>query len=143
MPLWRKANKVALLEQIPNFRGLSQKELTQIAGLADEVEVPAGKRLATAGESGHEFFVIVEGEADVRTARGRKVRLGPGDFIGEMSLLDGEPRSATVEATTPMRLLVIAHREFWRMLDAAPPITRKILRTLVRRVRDAERGVSA
>ncbi len=140
MPLWRKANKVALLEQIPTLRGLSRKELAQIAGLADEIEVLAGRRLATAGETGREFFIIVEGEADVRTARGRKARLGPGDFVGEMSLLDGEPRSATVEAVTPMRLLVIGHRDFWRMLSAAPVMTRKIMRALVRRVRDAEKG---
>ncbi len=142
MPLWRKANKITLLEQIPTLRGLSRKELAQVATLADEVEVPAGKRLATAGETGHEFFVIVEGQASVRTSSGRRVRLGPGDFIGEMSLLDGEPRSATVEAVTPMRLLVIAHRDFWRMLDAAPPLTRKILRTLVSRVREAEKDAS-
>lgn len=143
MRLFQKAHKIALLEQIPTFRGLSSRELSQVAALADEVEVKAGQRLATAGETGHEFFVIVEGQAAVRTAGGRRVRLGPGDFIGEMSLLDGEPRSATVEAVTPMRLLVIAHREFWRMLDAAPTMTRKILRALVRRVRDAEKGPSA
>jgi CRP-like cAMP-binding protein len=138
--LWGKPNKIALLEQIPTFRGLSRRELTQVAGLTDEVEVPAGKRLATAGETGREFFVIIAGEAGVRTGGGRRVRLGPGDFIGEMSLLDGEPRSATVEALTPMRLLVISHRDFWRMLEAAPTITRKIMRTLVRRVRDIEKG---
>ena len=85
----------------------------------------------------------MEGQAFVRTSGGRRVRLGPGDFIGEMSLLDGEPRSATVEAVTPMRLLVIASRDFWRILDAAPPMTRKIMRALVRRVREAERGASA
>ena len=140
MPLWRKANKVALLEQIPTLRGLSRKELAQVAGLADEIEVAAGRRLATVGETGREFFIIVEGEADVRTVRGRKVRLGPGDFVGEMSLLDGEPRSATVEAVTPMRLLVIGHRDFWRMLSPAPVMTRKIMRALVRRVRDVEKG---
>lgn len=140
MALWGKANKIALLEQIPTFRGLSRRELTQVASLTDEVEVPAGKRLAIAGETGREFFVIIAGEAGVRTASGRRVRLGPGDFIGEMSLLDGEPRSANVEALTPMRLLVIGHREFWRLLEAAPAITRKIMRALVARVRDVERG---
>ncbi len=143
MPLWRKAHKIALLEQIPTFRGLSRKELTQVAALADEVDVHAGRRLATAGETGREFFVIVEGEAAVRTTRGRRVRLGPGDFIGEMSLLDGEPRSATVEAATPMRLLAISHRDFWRMLEAAPPLSRKIMRALVRRVREVERGTGS
>ncbi len=140
MPLWRKANKIALLEQIPTFRGLSRRELARVAALADEVEVPAGKRLATAGETGREFSVIIAGEADVRTARGRKIRLGPGEFAGEMSLVDGEPRSATVDAITPMRLLVIAHRDFWRMLDAVPLITRKIMRTLARRLREAEQS---
>lgn len=144
MPLWRsRSSKIALLQQVPLFEGLSQRQLEQIGRLTDEVEVPAGKRLATAGDVGRELFVIVEGQVSVTTARGRTVRLGPGDFLGEMSLIDGEPRSANVVAATPMRLLVVAHRDFWQLLDAAPPIARRIMRTLSRRIRDAERAVTA
>lgn len=138
-----RSSKVALLEKVPLFGDLSRKQLEQIARLADEIDVPAGKRLATAGESGHELFVIVEGQATVSGKRGRTVRLGPGDFFGEMSLLDGGPRSATVEADSQMRLLVVGRREFWALLAAAPPFMLKIMSTLSGRVRDAEAAISA
>jgi CRP-like cAMP-binding protein len=133
-----KADKVALLRGVPLFEGLSQNQLRQIAQLADETEVPAGKRLATAGEYGHEFFVIIDGEATVKIPAGRKLRLGRGDWFGEMSLLDGGPRSASVEAASPLRLLVIGHREFWQFLSVASQINRKIMETLSRRLRQAE-----
>ena len=105
--------------------------------------MPAGKRLATAGDSGYELFVIVDGQAVAKSARGRAVRLGPGEFFGDMSLVDGGPRSATVEAATRMRLLVVGRREFGQLLAAAPPLGLKIMSVLSRRVRDAERSVSA
>ena len=143
MAFRRPNNKVALLEKVTLFNGLSRKQLEQIARLAEEIEVPTGKRLAAAGESGHELFVIVEGHATVSGKRGRGRRLGPGDFFGEMSLLDGGPRSATVEADSAMRLLVVARREFWTLLAAAPPLTLKIMSTLSKRVRDAEAAISA
>lgn len=141
MTLWRtRPNKIALLQRIPIFEGLSQGQLGQIARLADEVDVPAGKRLAAAGAIGREMFIIVNGEATVRTRQKRAIRLGPGDFMGEMSLLDGGLRSADVEAATPMRLLVVSFRDFWSLLDAAPSLSRKIMQTLSRRLRDAEGG---
>jgi CRP-like cAMP-binding protein len=136
-----RSSKVALLQQVPLFQALSRKQLEQIGRLADELEVPAGKRLAIAGESGHELYVIIEGYATVKAARGRTARLGPGKFFGEMSLIDGGPRSASVEAATDMRLLVIGRREFSALLNAAPSLVNNILVTLSRRVRDAE-GVS-
>jgi CRP-like cAMP-binding protein len=141
--IFGKSTKIALLEKVPLFRDLSRRQLDQIARLTDEIEVPAGKRLATAGETGLELFVIVEGHATVKTRRGRTVRLGPGEFFGEMSLLDGGPRSATVEAASDMRLLVVGRREFWQLLTAAPPLVLKIMGTLSRRVREAEALVSA
>ncbi len=133
------SSKAALLERSPLFAGLSPRELARISRLIDEVEVPAGTRLATIGEAGREMFIIVDGRALVTTRRGRPVHLGPGDFFGEMSLIDGDPRSATVEATTPMRLLVLKYREFWQLLDESLPMARKIMRTLARRLRQAER----
>jgi CRP-like cAMP-binding protein len=148
VPLWRSSKipileRVAVLEKVLLFAGFSQKQLERIARLVGEVEVPAGKRLASPGETGRELFVIVDGHALVTTKRGHTVRLKPGDFFGEMSLIDGEPRSANVVAATPMRLLVIGYREFWQLLDEALPIVRKILRTLARRLRDAERAATA
>ncbi len=144
MSLWgSKSSKVTMLRNVPLFKGLSQKQLEQIARLVDEVEAPAGKRLAIVGETGHELFVIVQGQAVVTLPNGRKVRLGPGEFFGEMSLVDGGPRSATVEATTPMKLLVVGHREFWQLLDEAPSLNAKVMRTLAGRLRDAEGGATA
>ncbi len=140
--MFRKDSKVALLEKVPLFRGLARKHLEQIGRLADEIEVRTGRWLVTAGERGHQLFVIVEGQAVARVGRGRTVRLGPGEFFGEMSLVDGGPCSATVEAATDMRLLVVGHREFWALLTAAPPLVAKIMSTLSRRVRDAEASVS-
>jgi CRP-like cAMP-binding protein len=136
-----RSSKVALLQQVPLFQALSRKQLEQIGRLADELEVSTGKRLAIAGETGHELYVIIEGYATVKAARGRTARLGPGKFFGEMSLIDGGPRSASVEAATDMRLLVIGRREFSALLNAAPSLTQNIMVTLSRRVRDAE-GVS-
>ncbi len=132
-----------VLEKLPLFAGLSSPELGRIARLVGEVEVQAGARLAEAGEAGRELFVILDGHARVVTRKGRSMRLGPGDFFGEMSLIDGEPRSATVEAVTPMRLVTLGYREFWQLLDEELPIVRKIMRTLSRRLRQAEKSVSA
>lgn len=144
MALWRsKSGKIELLRNVPMFRGLSQRQLEQVARLADEVEAPEGKRLATAGETGHELFVIISGEAVVKTRSGRSIRLKPGDFFGEMSLIDGGPRSAHVDAASPMTLLVVGHREFWTLLSAAPQLTGKIMRTLSQRLRDAEGAPTA
>jgi len=143
MPLWRSAStKVRLLQRVAFFEGLSPRQLRQVARLADEVEVAAGKRLATAGDAGRELFVIVEGRAVAKTPRGRTVHLGPGQFFGEIGLIDGGPRSATVEASTPMRLLVIGQREFWGLLAAVPPIARRIMQTLSQRLREADAAFS-
>jgi CRP-like cAMP-binding protein len=138
-----RSSKAALLQKVPLFRGLSRRQLERIGRLADELEVSAGKRLATVGETGHELYVIVEGYATVKAGRGRTARLGPGRFFGEMSLIDGGPRSASVEAATDMRLLVVGRREFSGLLSAAPSLAQNIMVTLSRRVRDAEAGESA
>ncbi len=138
-----KSTKVELLRNVPLFKGLSQRQLEQVARLVDEYEAPAGKRLATAGETGHELFVIVEGQALVTLPKGKTRRMGPGEFFGEISLVDGGPRSASVEAATPMRLLVVGHREFWQLLDEAPSLNAKIMRTLAGRLRAAEDAATA
>lgn len=142
MALWGTSGKAALLKKVSLFDGLSDRQIQQIARLADEVEVPAGKTLARAGDTGREMFVIVDGQAVVRTPKGRTARLGRADFFGEMSLLDGGPRSATVEAATPMRLLVVGQREFYELLAEAPPIARRIMRTLSERLREADEAFS-
>ena len=140
--MFKRNSKVALLEKVPLFRGLSRKQLAQIGRLADELEVRTGYSLVIAGERGHQLFIIVEGEAMARVDR-RTVRLGPGEFFGEMSLVDGGPCSATVKAATDMRLLMVGRREFTALLDATPTLVARIMSTLSRRVRDVEASASA
>ena len=135
--------KTAMVEKIPLFAGLSERESQQIARTVNEIEIPAGTRLATVGERGGELFAIVDGEAVVTTKSGRTSALKTGDFFGEMSLIDGEPRSATVDAASPMRLLVLEQKDFWSVLDASTSIVRKVMHTLCQRVRKAEADIQA
>jgi CRP-like cAMP-binding protein len=95
------------------------------------------------GEPGDSFFVLIDGRASVQTQVGVGDPLKPGDFFGEMSLLDGEPRSATITATTDVRLLVVERTHFWRLLDETPEVTRRILGVLSRRVRRLEQAANA
>ena len=107
------------------------------------VESPAGTVITQIGETGDSFFVIIDGMVAVRTPVGAGSQLRPGDFFGEMSLVDGEPRSATIVATTDLRLLVVDRFHFWRLLDETPDLTRRILTILSRRVRHLEQTVHA
>lgn len=141
MPFRRgsKNAKVQLLRRVSLFSTCSNRELTRIASLADEIEVPEGRVLIRQGESGKEFFVIVEGKAKV-SARGRRATtLGPGSGIGELSLLDQGPRSATVTALSDMYLLVLDSRSFSSLIAEVPSVASKIFRALAERLRAAER----
>ena len=95
------------------------------------------------GDAGDSFFLIIDGMAAVRTPVGTGNQLKPGDFFGEMSLLDGEPRSATIVATTDLRLLSVDRSHFWRLLDENPELIRRILTVLSHRVRRLEQTVHA
>lgn len=134
MRLFSQDAKVEALGRAPLFEGLSKKELTELAKSSDDLEVPAGKVLCKEGELGHEFFVIVEGEAEVRRG-GRKVdTMGPGDFFGEIALVEKTHRTATVTSTTPLRFFVLTGQSFWSLLDRSPRVERKVLRALAKRV---------
>jgi CRP-like cAMP-binding protein len=110
----------ARLKDVPFFDTLSKKDLDVIAQQADEVDVPAGKVLAREGDIGHEFFVIEAGTAEV-TSGGEPIReLGPGDFFGEIALLEEDRRTATVNATSPMTLIVMTRASF-RAIDRTMP----------------------
>jgi CRP/FNR family transcriptional regulator, cyclic AMP receptor protein len=129
----RKDAKLELLAGVPLFAGCSKKELGEISTLADELSFPAGTTLIEEGRQGHEFFVLVEGDVDVR-AKGRKLAsLGDGSFFGEMSLVSSRPRNATVTASSPVRVLVIHEQAFRRLLRDSPPIQLKVLQTLADR----------
>lgn len=132
--------KVAVLRGVSLFSACSDKELAEIASLADEVELPEGRVLCREGRPGAECFVVVSGEARA-TLRGEELGvLGPGAIIGEMALLDGGPRSATVTAITPMEVLVLEPRSFSGLLARHGTVTRKLLGTLAGRVREVQGG---
>jgi CRP/FNR family transcriptional regulator, cyclic AMP receptor protein len=129
----RKDAKLELLRQVPLFAGCSKKELGEISTLADELSFPSGTKLIEEGRQGHEFFVLVEGEVDVR-AKGRKVNtLSDGAFFGEMALVSQRPRNATVTTSSPVRVLVVHEQAFRRLLHDSPSIQLKVLQTLADR----------
>jgi CRP/FNR family cyclic AMP-dependent transcriptional regulator len=119
------------LEGVGLFSGLSKQELGQLAQWTDEISVAEGEELATEGRFAHEFFVIEEGSAEVTQDGGRIAELGPGDFFGEIGLLETERRTASVVATSPMRVIVIFQREFKQMEREMPGIADR-LRSAIR-----------
>ncbi len=140
--LLRADAKVALIRDLPLFELCSKRDLRRIAALGEEREVAPGVELIREGEPGTEFLVVVEGEVEVRR-RGRRVaRLGEGSYVGEIALLSRSPRTATVVATTPLRVLAIAGRDFVQLLDTIPELWLKVARTLADRV-DADEAMDA
>jgi CRP/FNR family transcriptional regulator, cyclic AMP receptor protein len=130
--------KLELLKQVPLFSQCRGGGLEHIGRLVDEVEVPEGQVLMREGEYGREFFLILDGT--VRIERdGRHLRdLGPGDFFGEIALLDGGTRTATATAATPARLFVLGRREFNALIDGFKDIRLGVLEALAKRVRTLE-----
>ena len=139
MKLFSQDKKVEALKRAPLFAGLSRKELIQLARLADDAEVPEGRVLCREGDRGREFFVLVEGSVDVATKGRRVATLGAGDFVGEISLLEPTPRTATVTAKTPLRFFVLTPKDFRQVLDENPSVERKVMRALARRVLELSR----
>ena len=130
----RKNTKVELLQAVPLFASCSRTELERIASLADELDLADGATLIREGERGREFLVIVNGTVRV-TKGGKKIRdLGSGDFIGEVALVSDVPRTATVTATSPVRLLVITDRAFRGLIEEMPSIATKVLQSLGERL---------
>jgi CRP-like cAMP-binding protein len=130
-----KDPRVDRLRTVPLFEGCDDKQLAFIATRVDEVDIPAGKTLTEKGRSGGEFFVILSGSAEVRRGSGVAASLGPGDYFGEIALLDNGPRTATVVASSPMRCLVLSPRQFQDVLYQDPAIAVQLLHTVVRRLR--------
>ena len=108
------------LKEVPFFDWLSKKELTFVGQQTDEIDVPAGKVLAAEGDLGREFFVVESGTAEVTRDGEHVIDLGPGDFFGEMALLEDDRRTATVTATSPMVLIVMSRSGF-RAVDRQMP----------------------
>jgi CRP-like cAMP-binding protein len=132
----RKNAKIELLKRVPLFERCSQRELGQIAMLADELDLPAARKLTSEGTGGFEFIVLVQGEADV-VRKGKVVNeLGPGDFVGEIALVTGQPRTATVKTRGPSRILVVTASGFRSLMRDVPAIQDKVLAALTARIPD-------
>jgi len=132
----RKNAKIELIKNVPLFERLSKRELEEIASLADELDLPAGRTLTKEGAAGHEFVVLAEGEADVRRNGETVNRLSSGDFLGELALVTGRPRTATVTTTTDARLLVITASAFRRLMRDKPSIQEQVLDAVASRLPD-------
>jgi CRP-like cAMP-binding protein len=126
------------LKGVALFSACTPKELELIARATTQLQFPAGTTLARQGENGHEFIVVEEGTARVEIGGQDVATIGPGDFFGEVALLDGGPRTATVVAETDLLVDVIAQREFAGLLDEAPHLAKKLLIGLARRLRAAD-----
>ncbi len=136
MRLFSQDTKVEALKRAALFEGLSRKELTQLARVSEDLEIPKGAVLTKEGDLGHEFFVIVEGQTEVKRKGKSLGNRGAGDFIGEIALLEQIPRTATVTAKTPLRVFVLTSKDFHHLLEENPNVERKVLRTLAKRVAD-------
>ena len=135
-------DKIDRLEEVGLLAECSRRQLRAIARISEVIEVPEDTVLARTGAPGDEFFLILDGSARVEVSPRKRSRLKPGEYFGEMSLLDGGPRSASVIAETPLRLLVIKRRDFHTLLREAPELTQSLLATLSRRLRHAEASLT-
>lgn len=130
----RSVSKVDAIARVPLFAGLSKSELGQVASIADEIDLPADKLLIREGERGREFFVLLEGEAEV-TRKGKKLATRrSGEFFGEIALVSRLPRVATVKTRKPVRALVIRDVDFRALLRRTPTIAVKVLEALADRL---------
>jgi CRP-like cAMP-binding protein len=127
--------KMDLIKGVPLFADASKGELAQVASIADQVDLPAGRTLITEGESGREFFILIDGTAEV-TQGGKTIgkMMGPGDFFGEIALVSKAPRTATITTTTPVRALVITDRAFRQLLEQSSTIAVTVLTALAERL---------
>src|SRR5437867_8646599 len=128
-----------MLGTVPIFEGLSKKDLSQIARAAKQVTHRQGSTLAKEGQSGVGFFLILDGTAGVMVGNRARTKLGPGDFFGEISLLDGGPRTATVTAETEVTTLGLTPWDFKRLVESSPAIASKMLKVMAQRLRASSR----
>lgn len=141
--LEHRAEWVDALRKVPILAGLETGQLNRIAGEVEKRKAGAGAVLAHQGRREREFIVILDGTARVERDGKVLAHLRAGDFCGELALIDGGPRSATVVAESPSVLLVMKRGTFVRLLDSAPDLRKKILVTLCQRLRDADATLAA
>lgn len=135
MRLFSRNVKVEALGRAPLFEGLSKKDLSELARVTEDLQVAPGTVLCREGKPGREFFVIVDGEAEVTKDGKRLATRRGGEFVGEIALLTNTTRTATVTATTPLRCFILTRGDFRRVLDENPRVQRKVLEALAERLR--------
>ncbi len=139
MRLFSQDVKVEALKRAPLFEGLAKKELAELARVTEDLKVDPGTVLCREGRIGREFFVIVDGEAEVTKGGKRIATRGGGDFVGEIALLTAKKRTATVTATTPLRCFILTQADFRRVLEKSPAVQLKVMTALAERLAaDAE-----
>lgn len=138
-----KNEKTARIEKLPLFRDCSQRELAAVADVLVEEEVAAGGVLTREGQDGGTAYIIVEGDAEVVREGHTLATVGPGEIVGELSLLDQQPRIATVKAVTPLKVLAFSHEDFAKLMSTVPELSQALLSVLAKRVRDLDSKVVA
>jgi CRP-like cAMP-binding protein len=126
------------LAAVSLFSACSKKELQAVAKRTDEVTIPAGRTLCEQGTVGREAYVIMSGKAEVRRNKKKVAEIGPGTCVGELALLDHKPRTASIIATTDLKVLVIGVREFAAIVDEVPPIMHKLMKSMAAKIRELD-----
>lgn len=134
-----KDQYIQRLKTVPLFASLSKKELDLLLSQADHLRYPARFRVVREGAVGEELWLVVDGELGVQRGGREVATLGPGDYFGELSVIDSAPRDATVIAKTPVELLVIGRRRFWATVQGSPTLMRKLMIGLAKRLHEADR----
>lgn len=129
---------VNVLATVPLFAGLSKRHLRRVAKMAVRGDIPQRAVIVGPKRAADSFFVILDGQVEVSTSTGARIRLGPGRFFGEMALLDSSPRTATVTAATDVQVMRISQRRFRELVEAEPKVSLAIMRELAARVRRLE-----
>jgi CRP-like cAMP-binding protein len=135
--MFGKNDRQRLLAQVALFSACTDKELDRLARHAEIVDFQGGDVLMTEGESGHEFYVIIDGEVGVTSGGETVAKLGPGAYVGEQALLDPGPRTATVTALRDTQAVLLSSREFYSAVDDVPGLARKLLAGMAKRLREA------
>ena len=130
--------KIDLLRTVPLFAGLDDRDIERVSTLADIIDLPADRLLMTQGQHGWEMFILVSGSAHIERDGLSLGERGPGEVLGEIALLDGGPRTATVTLSEPSRLLVVARREFQALMDEFPDIRLRVLEAVAHRLRSLD-----
>lgn len=137
----RRSAYLEHLLRVPVFSNCTKQELRHLARRTTDIPIEPGQVLVNEGELGYEFFVIISGRAKVTRAGHKVGELGPGDFFGELALLDKAPRNATVTAITPMEAIVLTRADFDAAIGEAPGMTRKVMTGMAHRLRQLDQRV--